>query len=402
MPISIRFIFALLVLTLVGCSSLQRKAAVPPQQMGEAQIAGLSSVRYMVASQSSIDQMAADIQEGFKVRDEKTLNSPANYLSLSGGGDDGAYGAGLLIGWSERGDRPQFNLVTGISTGALIAPFAFMGKEYDPVLREVYTKYGPQDIFIQRGLISGILGDGLSDTTPLFRLISKYIDQEFLKKVANEYSTKNRWLLIGTTNLDAGVPVVWNMGKIASIGTPQALELFRKIMLASASIPGAFSPVFFDFEVDGKSLHEMHVDGGAITQVFLYPSALSQKAKDLNLKLQKQRNAFIIRNARLDPQWRETERGTLSIVQRAISSLIQTQGIGDLYRIYHNTQMDGVSFNLAFIGSDFKFPHKTDFDTAYMQALFDYGYKQGLDGKEWQKYPPGFKRGFDEGPSKAK
>jgi predicted acylesterase/phospholipase RssA len=402
MPLLNRFIFALLVLTLVGCSSLQRKAAVPPQQMGEAQIAGLSSVRYMVASQSSIDQMAADIQEGFKVRDEKTLNSPANYLSLSGGGDDGAYGAGLLIGWSERGDRPQFNLVTGISTGALIAPFAFMGKDYDPVLREVYTKYGPRDIFIQRGLISGILGDGLSDTTPLYRLISKYIDQEFLKKVANEYSTKNRWLLIGTTNLDAGVPVVWNMGKIASIGTPQALELFRKIMLASASIPGAFSPVFFDFEVDGKSLHEMHVDGGAITQVFLYPSALSQKAKDLNLKLQKQRNAFIIRNARLDPQWRETERGTLSIVQRAISSLIQTQGIGDLYRIYHNTQMDGVSFNLAFIGSDFKFPHKTDFDTAYMQALFDYGYKQGLDGKEWQKYPPGFKRGFDEGSSKAK
>jgi predicted acylesterase/phospholipase RssA len=402
MPLLNRFIFALLMLALVGCSSLQRKAAVPSQQMVQAQIAGLSSVRYMIASQSSINQMAADIQEGFKVRDEKTLNAPANYLSLSGGGDDGAYGAGLLIGWADRGDRPQFNLVTGISTGALIAPFAFMGKEYDPVLREVYTKYGPGDIFIQRGLISGILGDGLSDTTPLYRLISKYIDQEFLKKVAIEYSTKNRWLLIGTTNLDAGVPVVWNMGKIASIGTPEALELFRKIMLASASIPGAFSPVFFDFEVDGKSFHEMHVDGGAITQVFLYPSALSQKAKELNLKLQKQRNAFIIRNARLDPQWRETERGTLSIVQRAISSLIQTQGIGDLYRIYHNTQMDGVSFNLAFIGSDFKFPHKTDFDTAYMQALFDYGYKQGLDGKEWQKYPPGFNRGFDEGPSKAK
>jgi len=389
------FIFTLSVLSLVGCSSLQRKAAVPSQQMGQAQIAGLSSARYMVASQPSIDQMAADIQAGFKVRDEKTLNAPANYLSLSGGGDDGAYGAGLLIGWAERGDRPQFNLVTGISTGALIAPFAYMGKEYDPVLRDVYTKYGPKDIFIERGLISGILSDGLSDTTPLFQLISKYIDQDFLKKVANEYTTKNRWLLIGTTNLDAGVPVVWNMGKIASVGTPEALELFRKVMLASASIPGAFSPVMFDFEVSGQSFQEMHVDGGAITQVFLYPSALSQKGKELNVKLQKERNAYIIRNARLDPEWRETERGTLSIIQRAISSLIQTQGIGDLYRIYNTTQADGVSFNLAFIGSDFKFPHKTEFDTAYMQALFDYGYKQGLGGKEWQKYPPGFRRGFD-------
>jgi Patatin-like phospholipase len=395
MTLLTRCILTIIMLSLLGCSSLQRKAAVPPQQMGQAQIAGLSSARYMVASQPSIDQMAADIQAGFRVRDEKTLNAPANYLSLSGGGDDGAYGAGLLIGWAERGDRPQFNLVTGISTGALIAPFAYMGKEYDPVLRDVYTKYGPKDIFIERGLISGILSDGLSDTTPLFQLISKYIDQDFLKKVAHEYTTKNRWLLIGTTNLDAGVPVVWNMGKIASIGTPEALELFRKVMLASASIPGAFSPVMFDFEVSGQSFHEMHVDGGAITQVFLYPSALSQRGKELNVKLQKERNAYIIRNARLDPEWRETQRGTLSIIQRAISSLIQTQGIGDLYRIYHTTQVDGVSFNLAYIGSDFNFPHKTEFDTAYMQALFDYGYKQGLGGKEWQKYPPGYKQGFD-------
>ena len=382
-------------LALAGCSSLQRKAAVPSQQVVQAQMTGLPGVRYLVASQSGIDRMAEDIQAGFQVRDEKTLNAPANYLSLSGGGDDGAYGAGLLNGWSERGDRPQFNLVTGISTGALIAPFAFMGKEYDPALREVYTKYGPQDIFTERGLISGILSDGLSDTTPLFQLISKYIDQDFLKKVANEYTTKNRWLLIGTTNLDAGVPVFWNMGKIASIGTPESLELFRKIMLASASIPGAFSPVMFDVEVAGQSFQEMHVDGGAITQVFLYPSALSQRAQELKFKLQKQRNAYIIRNARLDPAWRETERGTLSIIQRAISSLIQTQGIGDLYRIYHNAQVDGVNFNLAFIGSDFKFPHNTEFDTAYMQALFEYGYKQGLGGKEWQKYPPGYKKGFD-------
>ncbi len=385
---------------LVGCSSLERKAAVPTQEMGQVQIAGLSGVRYMVASQSSIDQMAKDIQAAQLSRNNAHLNAPANYLSLSGGGDDGAYGAGLLIGWSEHGDRPNFNLVTGISTGALIAPFAFMGKEYDPVLRHVYTQIGPKDIFIERGFISGILGDGLSDTTPLYQLISKFVDEGFLKKVAYEYNVNGRWLLIGTTNLDAGVPVVWNMGKIASIGTPESSELFRKIMLASASIPGAFSPMMFDFEVAGKSFQEMHVDGGAVTQVFLYPSALSERAKELNLKLQKVRNAYIIRNARLDPEWRETQRGTLSIVQRAISSLIQTQGVGDLYRIYHTTQLDGVSFNLAFIGSDFKFPHKTEFDTDYMKALFDYGYKQGLAGKEWQHYPPGYKQGFDEGKPK--
>ena len=396
MSLSLRFLIFAPLFFLAGCSSLDRKAAVPAQEMGQAQIAGLSGVRYMVASQSSINQMAKDIQTSQLNRKNLHLNAPANYLSLSGGGDDGAYGAGLLIGWSERGDRPKFNLVTGISTGALIAPFAFMGKEYDPVLRHVYTQIGPQDIFIERGFISGIMGDGLSDTTPLYQLISKFVDEEFLKKIAYEYSVNSRWLLIVTTNLDAGVPVVWNMGKIASIGTPESLELFRKIMLASASIPGAFSPVMFDFEVAGKNFQEMHVDGGAITQVFLYPSALSERAKELNLRLQKVRNAYIIRNARLDPEWRETQRGTLSIVQRAISSLIQTQGVGDLYRIYHITELDGVGFNLAFIGPDFKFPHKTEFDTDYMKALFNYGYEKGLGGKEWQRYPPGYKRGFDD------
>jgi predicted acylesterase/phospholipase RssA len=239
------------ILTLTACSSLERKSAVPAQEMGTAQVAGLSGIRYMIASQASVDQMAIDIQAVQIRRNNAHLNAPANYLSLSGGGDDGAFGAGLLTGWSDRGDRPNFNLVTGISTGALIAPFAFMGKEYDPVLRHVYTQIGPRDIFIERGFIAGIFGDGLSDTTPLYQLISKFVGEGFLKKVAYEYEINGRWLLIGTTNLDAGVPVVWNMGKIASIGTVEALELFRKVMLASASIPGAFSPVMFDFEVVG-------------------------------------------------------------------------------------------------------------------------------------------------------
>jgi hypothetical protein len=364
--------------------------------MGEAKIAGMDGVRYLVASEAGINQMAVDVMALRKTANSIDFTQAANYLSLSGGGDDGAYGAGLLIGWTERGNCPNFNLVTGISTGALIAPFAYLGKEYDPVLRDVYTQIGPDDIFIKRNLLSGILGDGLSDTTPLFALISKHVDHALLKRIAYEYSVNGRWLLIGTSNLDAGVPVVWNMGKIAGIGTPEALELFRKILLASASIPGAFSPIMFDFEVAGQTFQEMHVDGGAITQVFLYPSALAQRGKDMKIKLHNQRNAYIIRNSRLDPEWRDTQRGTLSIISRAISSLIQTQGIGDLYRIYHTTQLDGVNFNLTFIGPDFNFPRKTEFDTEYMRALFQYGYARGIEGKEWQRYPPGYKSSYTE------
>lgn len=386
---------ALLTLSLMGCSALERKAAVPPQALSTAQIAGLPSVRYLVSTQSGVDAMVNDVLALEASRGKQAFTGDANYLALSGGGDDGAFGAGLLVGWTKQGSRPTFNLVTGISTGALIAPFAYLGKDYDPVLQEVYTHITPKDVYLQRGILSGVLSDGLADSTPLYQLISKYVDADLLRRIAHEYNINGRWLLVGTTNIDAGVPVIWNMGKIASIGTPESLDLFRHIMLASASIPGAFSPVMFDFLVDGKAFQEMHVDGGASTQVFLYPASAANRAKEVGMKRRPNRQAYIIRNSRLDPRWHETERRTLSVAGRAISQLIQTQGIGDLYRIYNITQSDHVGFNLAYIGSDFAEPHQEEFDTQYMNALFQYGYEHALHGYSWAKYPPGFKTAYD-------
>lgn len=385
----------LLAASCIGCSSLERKSAVPAQSLNKAQIAGLPSVRYLISTQAGVDAMVGDVVALEKSRDKNAFNGDANYLALSGGGDDGAFGAGLLVGWSKQGSRPSFNLVTGISTGALIAPFAYLGKDYDPILQEVYTSIKPKDVYIERGILSGIFSDGLADSTPLYQLISKYVDANFLQKIAYEYNTNGRWLLIGTTNIDAGQPVIWNMGRIASIGTPEALELFRRIMLASASIPGAFPPVMFDFLLDEQVFQEMHVDGGASTQVFLYPSSAAIKANELGIKRRANRQVYIIRNSRLDPRWNETERRTLSVAGRAISQLIQTQGIGDLYRIYNTAQNDRLGFNLAYIGSDFNEPHNEEFDTKYMNVLFRYGYDQAIKGYPWSKHPPGFLRAFD-------
>lgn len=382
-------------LSLMGCSALERKSAVPAQALSKAQIAGLPSVRYLISTQAGVDALVFDVIQLETARGKKAFTGDANYLALSGGGDDGAFGAGLLVGWSKQGSRPSFNLVTGISTGALIAPFAYLGKEYDPILQEVYTNIKPSDVYIQRGILSGIFSDGLADSSPLYGLISKYVDADFLKKIAYEYNTNGRWLLIGTTNIDAGQPVIWNMGRIATIGSPEALELFKRIMLASASIPGAFPPVMFDFLLDGQAFQEMHVDGGASTQVFLYPASASSKAKELGIQRRTNRQAYIVRNSRLDPRWSETERRTLSVAGRAISQLIQTQGIGDLYRIYNTAQSDDVGFNLAYIGSDFNEPHTEEFDTKYMNALFQYGYAHAIKGYPWSKYPPGFKGAFD-------
>lgn len=313
---------------------------------------------------------------------------PAEFLAISGGGPDGAFGAGLLCAWSDAGTRPAFKIVTGISTGALTAPFVFAGPKYDSVLRDVYTRTRTSDIMVERGLLQGFTSDAMADNAPLWRLLSKYANEELLEAIAAEYR-KGRLLLIGTTNLDARRAVIWNIGEIVSSGHPGSLDLVRRIMIASAAIPAAFPPVLIDVEVDGKRYQEMHVDGGAMTQVFIYPPTLRLREQAEAAGVFRERRAFIIRNGRLDPEWAAVQRRTMSIATRAISSLIQTQGLGDLYRIYLNAQRDGVDYNLAFIPPDFDVPLNEAFDPVYMKALFERGYGMARDGYPWQKVPPG-------------
>jgi len=386
-----------LLLLLQGCATPPRLAAVPVQDATKAEIPGIPNARYWV--QTDIEPFIRDAIASAQ-REKAYLDRtghrgplpPVNFLAVSGGGDDGAFGAGLLVGWTETGTRPEFKGVTGVSTGALIAPFAFLGPEEDAKLREVYTTIGPRNILLPRSLLAALTSDGMADNSPLFELISRQINPEFLARIAREYQEKGRLLLIGTTNLDARRGIIWNMGEIASSKDPKALDLFRKIMLASAAIPGAFPPVMIDVEVDGKPYQEMHVDGGAQAQVFLYPPRMFDLIRQQGIKVnQRERSVYIIRNARLDPDWASVERSTLTIAGRAISSLIQSQGLGDLYRIYATAQQDGLDYNLAYIGADFGAEHKEDFDTAYMRALFDYGYQLGRKGYAWQKAPPGMK-----------
>lgn len=342
--------------------------------------------------QGGIDAIVRDINEQHKKSPFNHDTKEVNFLSISGGGDNGAFAAGLLNGWSERNDRPRFQLVTGVSTGALIAPFAFLGSEYDHVLRQVYTQVQQRDIFKPIGLLSVIFRDSYADTSPLKALISKHINADILKKIAHEYNVNHRWLIVGTTNLDAGIPIAWNMGKIASQGTPEALRLFKKILLASASIPGAFPPVLFDVEINDQKYQEMHVDGGASMQAFLYPPTLHRHTKKNPEFADLKWRAFIIRNSRLDIRRMEIERLTTSIASRAIEQLIYSQGLGDLYRMYIITQADDVEFNLAFIDSEFKFPHTQEFDTKYMQALFEFAKEKASKGYPWWSAPPGIEK----------
>lgn len=379
---------------LTACATPERQPAVPAAMAGRAN-PGDYAVRYRVARDISDYTVAAkeSVRRELAWRASQGQTGPlppSNFLAISGGGDDGAFTAGLLNGWTARGDRPEFKAVTGVSTGALIAPFAFLGPKYDNVLKAVYTDVSQQDIFKRRNILRAFFGDALSDTTPLYKLLSKYVDQSLLDQIAAEYA-KGRVLLVGTTLLDTPEPVIWNMTAIAASHDPRALDLFRKIMIASASIPGAFPPQMIDVELNGTHYQEMHVDGGAMAQVFAYPPSLNLRELSASQAVaERQRNLYIIRNARLDPEWANVQRRTLPIASRAISSLMMTQGIGDLYRIYVVTQRDGVNYNLAFVPSTFNVPHTKQFDTAYMRALYKVGYDMAVAGYPWQKTPPGY------------
>lgn len=384
------FAFAFACFALSACAPLHRLNAVPVGQEDQANIQGMPDIRYWGDTNSP--GFERDGREAL-VREKAYLEStgqqgtlpPANFLAISGGGENGAFGAGLLVGWTKAGTRPVFKGVTGISTGALTAPFAFLGSAYDAKLKEMYTTISAKDILVANGFLAGaLLDDSLADNSPLRATVAKYFDQSVFDAIAAE-SRKGRLLLVGTTNLDARRPVIWNIGKIAESGKPGSLELVQKILVASAAIPGAFPPMMIDVEANGKDYQEMHVDGGASAQVFVYPPALNLSTSGIV----RERNLYVIRNARLDPEWAQVERSTFSIAGRAIDSLIQTQGVGDLYRIYATAQRDHLNFNLAYIPKTFTRKLKEPFETAYMADLFNVGYDLAVKGYDWDKAPPG-------------
>jgi hypothetical protein len=382
----------LLGLGLGGCASITRLDPPPAQMTERIAVLGVANARL-----PGDGNLALWAQEAEVVGQRRAASlpagpggrlPPAHYLALSGGGDNGAFGAGLLTGWSESGTRPEFDVVTGISAGALIAPFAFLGPAYDPQLRSVFVDVAPADIIIVGRILTAVLfGEAIADTSPLARLIDRHADQAMLEAIAREYR-RGRLLLIGTTNLDVRRPVVWNIGAIAASGHPGALELFRRILLASASIPGAFPPVLIDVEADGRRHQEMHVDGGAATQVFLYPPSLDLAAASRRWGSPRERTAWVVRNGRFDVEGAATGRSVFRIAARSVETLLHFSGIADIYRIYLTAQRDGITFRVAAIGADFAAPRDGPFDPAYMQALFDYGVAQGRSGSAWMDRPP--------------
>ncbi|PWS35011.1 patatin [Falsiroseomonas bella] len=387
-----RLAVAVLLLGLGGCANFARLPPPAPQESVQTAMLGVPNARFMADGDAAAWEREAATALTRRLAAEAPARGaalrPAHYLALSGGGDNGAFGAGLLAGWTEAGTRPEFDVVTGISAGALIAPFAFLGPAYDAQLRAVFAEVAPTDIVVFGRILTSVLfGEALADTSPLYRLIARHADQAMLDAIAREYR-RGRLLLIGTTNLDIRRPVVWNIGAIAASGHPDALELFRDVLLASASVPGAFPPVFVDVEIGGRRFQEMHVDGGAATQVFLYPPSLDLRQAAAAAGAPRQRTAWVVRNGRIDVESAPTDRNVFRIARRSVETLLHFSGIADIHRIYLTMHRDGVAFRLAAIGPGFQAPRDQPFDPRYMRALFDYGQAQGRSGAAWVDRPP--------------
>jgi predicted patatin/cPLA2 family phospholipase len=372
-------LLALVGVAAVGCKVPARKC--PPPKILTANLHEIDDAESCCAManpnllESLKETLARDQAEN------SVLNRPPqNYLALSGGGVLGTFTVGVLCGWSDSGHRPQFDVVTGISTGALIATYAFLGSHYDQVLRDYYSDFGPRDVYRRRCALSILWSDSAVDSTPLREKIEKAITCEVLAEVAAAHA-EGRRLYIGTTNLDSRRLVIWDMGAIAASGRSDARKLYCDVVLASASVPGFFPPVRIDVEINGQRYEEMHVDGGTTAAVFFQPFMLNL-GNDIRSRAGS--NLYVIEAGKQFADPGCVKPRLLPIGTTALRTMLDSSARNDLARLYTLALMTGVNYNLASVPEDFKTNlDPLSFDTKEARRLYDEGYRQGLGGRDW-------------------
>jgi Patatin-like phospholipase len=370
------FIRLVCVSTLLSACNSQVRESFTADDEAKSTVLGIPNVRFFADSEeagSAAARLSQQLHQGF------------SYLALSGGGGDGAFGAGLLNGWTRTGTRPDFTVVSGVSTGALIAPFAFLGSAYDDTLREMYTAGYGITLVDTPNPVNAILGSGVFDSGRLLSLCRQFVTADVIAAVAREHR-KGRRLLIITTNLDAQRPVIWNMGAIAASGAPGADDLFCEVMTASASIPGIFTPRMITAGSDGHLFQEMHVDGGIVSNVFVLPDDLL--LRDRRLAINGRADVYVIMNGKLGPSFEVVNNQTADIVGRSVLTMIEVHSRAVLRTTSDFARRNGMGFHLAYIPTGVNDEASMKFDTEEMRRLFAYGYERGRSGTLWMPLSP--------------
>jgi len=339
-----------------GAKEQEERPAFTAQDDDAAVIPGIADARIWGDSESAFARVLPQVS--------------GPWLAISGGGSDGAYGAGVLTGWSEAGTRPQFAVVSGVSIGALIAPFAFLGPRYDEELHKNFTSIGAADIFEDR-----MTRSSLFDYWPLKRLIEHRVTPTLLSEIAAEHA-RGRRLWVATTNLDAGRRVIWNMGAIAAHGE-QGARLFRDILLASSAIPGFFSPVPIEVEANGKKFQELHGDGTLTAPFFVMPETMLSARSTSRPPLGQ---LYVMVNSKLGPEFKMPDHNIPGVLGRSIGVALTAALRAELMLIYVGAQRQGIALRVAHVDPSFDFPSRGPFDGKYMQALYEVGVAAGKKG----------------------
>ena len=301
-------------------------------------------------------------------------------LALSGGGANGAYGAGLLVGWTEHGDRPKFDIVTGVSTGALAAPFAFLGSEWDPQLRAAYTDGGASNLLSWRSF-AAFLYPSLFSNSALRHLVDENVTPELLQAVAREHATGRR-LLVATTDLDSQDTVIWDMGLLATQGDENAVTLFKQVLVASASIPGVFPPILIaGMQPDNTVVMEMHVDGGVNTPFLAIPDPLLLWTRERRPGAA-QSSLYVIVNGQTERNDAPTPGRLTSILMRSYDSMSKASLRTHLTATTAFARRNGMALSLSAIPGNVQVS-SVDFDEQTMNALFDLGRTLASSGQAW-------------------
>lgn len=390
-----RFPWGLLLLpSLLGSGCTHYMGSGVPTELTQSR--QLVDVNAPPGSHKPVDQhIAAELLTRFQQSaTQGTPNPPTRQyqiLALSGGGAYGAYSVGVLAGWTCSGRRPTFDIVTGVSTGGIISTFAFLGPAYDARLVDMYTNTSSDDIYRMRPRASVLWSDSAATTEPLQHMIARHIDCQTLQAVAQAHQ-QGRRLYVGTTNLDTRRLVVWDLGAIASSGRPDALDLYRKVVLASASVPGFFPPVPIEVEINGQRYTELHADGGATSQVFLGGAMLplDQSALQPGRLPLVGSNVYVIiaGKAYADPECIQPR--ITSIATSALASLTAAETRNDMARIWTLCMLTGMRYHQTAIPQSFPAPKEgLTFDPTTMRQMYNEGHRLAQSGQAWRNTPPG-------------
>lgn len=360
-----------------GCLAPER-ISYGPSLASTASIEGFGDIRIYADWTGSLPQARAWLPA--------SRHGEVNYLVLSGGGAGGAFSVGALKAWSEKGKRPEFDIVSGVSTGALIAPYAFLGPAYDETLVELYTSGVAETLIDFDFLPQGLLGASLLKQEPLRRMVERYLTRDILAKIAAEHR-KGRRLLVLTSNLDSQRAVIWNMGAIANSGRPDALKLFQDIVIASASLPGLYPAVLIKASAGGQVFEEMHSDGGSASQVLTIPEGWIADANNSAWPRRAKFNLYILVNNALMPEFSMTTNNTFVVMARASSSLIKAQTRNALLATYAYSKKTGIRFRMASIDAEVPYDMTNPFSTTYMRAVYHLGYEKMANNRLWKDRP---------------